>query len=198
VNRAYRITIVCGALPLLLGAGIFLAWLALEREWLMVAGIHTIYLGFGLFVVGLGSLGCYWWRASRAPEVPRDRMWSNIAGALVLLLANFPAAFGIVGAAVAVATRYRVVVHNRSAQPLNEIRLWGGGASAAIFSIAPQDTAERSLWFKGDGELKFEAKVGAKTLTTPVEGNVTNGGGGRAEVVVHEDGKVVVTHPGKR
>lgn len=195
MNRAYRIALICGALPLLLGVGIFLLWLATRRDALAIAGIYLIYLGLALFVVGLAALAVYGRKASRSREISRGKLLGNLATALVLLLANFPVAWGIIGGVVAIESRYLVVVHNESSRPLSQVRVSGGGASVAIFSIPPNDSTERSLWFQSDGELKFEAALEGRKLTQTIEGYVTHGGSGRADVFVGEDGEVTVAHP---
>jgi hypothetical protein len=165
VKSAYRIALICGAVPLLLGSLLFLLWIATTWDGLMTAGIFTIYGGLGLFFIGLVALTRYAWLALRAGELPRRKIAGSVATALLLLLANFPVAWGIVGAVVAIDTRYTIRVRNDSDQPLNHVRLFGGGATVAIFSIPAHSSTERSLWFQNEGELRFEATRESAQLT---------------------------------
>ena len=45
LNQWHRVAVICGAGPLLLGTGIFLAWLVVRWDWLMMAGGVVLYVG---------------------------------------------------------------------------------------------------------------------------------------------------------
>jgi hypothetical protein len=75
------------------------------------------------------------------------------------------------------------------------VRLFGGGATVAIFSIPAHGSTERSLWFQSHGELRFEATHESTQLNEPIDSYVVNGRGGRAEVRVDTAGKVTVRRP---
>ncbi|SIO67317.1 hypothetical protein SAMN05444166_8332 [Singulisphaera sp. GP187] len=40
----YKISLICGATPLFVGIAIFLLWLITRWDWLMAAGLLTLYL----------------------------------------------------------------------------------------------------------------------------------------------------------
>ena len=46
-----------GAAPLVFGIGIFIVWALVRADWLMFAGIATIYVGICALAAGLSCLG---------------------------------------------------------------------------------------------------------------------------------------------
>ena len=73
MNRVYRVALICGAAPLLIGVSIFILWLITRWDWLMMAGIFTLYGGVAIFVVGVLALARFCWLAFRTPGFPRRR-----------------------------------------------------------------------------------------------------------------------------
>ena len=61
MNQSFplRVALFCGICPLLLGVSIFLLWLATGWQWLMLAGIATIFCGTILVALGICSLAAY-------------------------------------------------------------------------------------------------------------------------------------------
>ena len=55
MNRALRVAVICGAIPLILGVTIFLTWLVFRWNWLELAGFILLYVGFAAFVVGVSD-----------------------------------------------------------------------------------------------------------------------------------------------
>jgi hypothetical protein len=105
MNRSYRAAILCGAVPLLTGISIFLLWLATRWEWLMVAGLLTLYGGVFFFVTGVMALANYCWIALRMPELPKRRVWRLTLACTLLLFSNFAVAGGIIKIVVSLAGR---------------------------------------------------------------------------------------------
>lgn len=192
MNAAYRIALFCGATPLAASALLFLLWIATKWNGLISAGVVIIYSGLALLAIGAMALLCYGWLAFRQRDLPRKKIWGAIASATALLCAQFPVAWGTAGAIVAIGTRYTVLVRNDSAQPLQHVLIYGPGASAAIFSIPPHASAERSLWFQGDGELRFEATRDNAKINGTIAPRVTREQTGRAEVLVNAAGQMTV------
>ena len=56
MNRAYRVALICGAIPFLVGVSIFMLWLIMRWGGLMMAGIYTLYGGVAIFLVGVLAL----------------------------------------------------------------------------------------------------------------------------------------------
>jgi hypothetical protein len=194
MNRAFRVALFCGALPLLVGISIFLLWLITRWDWLMMAGIFTLYGGVAIFFVGAIALARFCWLAFRTPELPRRRLWLSILGCAALLLSNFAVAGGITASVIAIETRYTVVVHNTSQQPLSGVRVFGGGCEADFGTIPPDSIVRRSFWIQHDGVLEFRAVRGTTTHTKTIDSYVTNSMGGHTTVTINPEGTISVSH----
>lgn len=198
MNRAYRVALVCGLLPILVGVSIFLLWLVMRWEWLIAAGIFTLYGGVALFFIGSVALACFCWFAFRSSDVSRKRLLFSTLGCAALLLSNFPIAARIVVAVVDIETRYAIVVHNTSDLPLEQVRVFGGGCDCFLGSIPPGDTATCFCRFHCDGRLEFCAVSGTTTHSQIIDGYVTGNMGGRAVVTIHPNGTISVIHDGDK
>lgn len=188
----------CGALPLAAGTSVFLLWLVLRWGWLMTAGAHIVCGGSVLFVVGAVVLAGFWVRARRAPEFPRPRLLRLTVAAALLLAANFPAAAGIIVAAMAVQTCYVAVIENRSPAVLNAVRITGGGCEVVFGHISPDTTRRRWFWIQRDGELTLHAVRDGVPVEETVDGYVTGGMGTRTVVTFGPDGTISVTNANER
>jgi hypothetical protein len=193
VTTSYRIAVLCGALPLAVGTLTFAAWILARAPWLMLAGLYTIICGLVLFLIGSSALAYYYRHAKSQTDLRRVRIATIACG--LLLLANFPVAAAITLAAVSIETRYVVVIHNHSQQPLRDARLIGGGCDSPLGTIPPGAAVTRSLWFHRDGELQLVATYQGSPRLETVEGYVTSGAGGQARVTLNEAGKLHVDHP---
>lgn len=190
-DRFYRVAFVCGAAPLLAGISVFLLWLLTRWGPLMVTGVLTICAGFGAFVMGCIALAIYCWRGLRSRDSNRRPVWLPTFVCAGLLLVNFPVAFGIVEAVIDVEMRYVVVIHNASGQPLDDVRVFGGGCDESFGSLAPGKTVRRRLRFRTDGDLQFRAVSGTTTLEANA-GYVTRDLAGAPTITVEPDGTVSV------
>ena len=126
MKLAYQIAVFCGAFPMACGTSLF----ALARtrwDWLMTAGLLTIFGGVAVFFVGTIALAHYRWLALRSPEMTPRRLRFRTLAAVGLLQSNFPLAVGYAAAAIAIDRCYTVVVHNASRQPLHHVQVVGGG-----------------------------------------------------------------------
>jgi hypothetical protein len=194
MNRSYRLALICGALPLLGGISIFLLWLISRWEWLMLAGVFTLYGGVAVFCVGVFALARFCWSAFRTPELPRQRLWLSTLGCAALLLSNFPVAGGIIYGALRIETQYTVMVRNGSQHPLNGVRVFGGGCEADFGTIPPGGSVRRSFWIQHDDQLEFRAVSGATMHAETIDGYVTNSLGGHTTVVLNPDATVSVSN----
>jgi hypothetical protein len=171
----YRLALLCGALPLIAGASVFFAWLVLRWEWLMWIGFPIIGSGIVLFFVGVFCLACYYASARNGDLESRRHLGRRLAVAVCLLLINFPTALGIVIAAENIHARYVVTIVNESAEPVEDVVVFGGGVNVDFGTLGPTARVRRS----------FHIRV--------VEGYVTNGIGGEKLVRILPDGTVVIT-----
>ena len=194
MDRTLRVAVLSGLLPLLIGVSLFLLWIITRWDWLMLAGAIALYGGLASFVIGAIALVRYCWAACRSAD-PSRRNWVPAAVACAaLLLMNFPTAGGIIAAVIAIETRYSVVVHNASPHALSDVRVYGGGCEADLGTIPPGGFARRSFWIQRDGELEFRAASSSTTHHLLIDGYVTNGMGGRTEVVVEPNGSISVSN----
>jgi hypothetical protein len=186
VKGAYRVALLCGTVPLVVGLSVFLLWLLTRADGLMLLGVFVLFGGLAFFAVGVLALGRYCWLAFRESRLPA-RFWAATIACALLLLSNFPAAGAIMYAADALHSRYTVVVRNESGRPLEDVRVTGGGCEVVFGLIAPGDDEQRSFWIQHDGVLRIRADGLAEQ---PISGYVTNGMGGRTTVTVRADGTV--------
>lgn len=192
LNRPHRVAWLCGAVPLFLGTAIFLLWLIVRWDWLVIAGGVVLFAGVPVVVVGFGALARFWWVTSRTPNVSPRRLRVATLASAGLLLTNFPVAAVIVWAALAIDTRYTVVVHNASQVQLDRVRVFGGGCDASYGSLPPGATASRSFWIRGDGVIVLRASSGDDGLEQSISSYVTVGGGGHLTVTVEQDKRIAV------
>lgn len=192
VDNFYRVAIFCGAAPLIAGVGTFLLWTITRWPFLMNLGIWILYGGGVLFVIGCVALLMHFALEAKALYSTRRAAWSRGLRALFLLLVNFPAAAVILSAAIFLESQYTVTIHNRTPHPLQQTRVEGGGVHVEIGTIPPGDSERRALRFMGDGNLRFTARYQGKTIERQVEGYVTSGLGGDAEIILTERNGVKV------
>ena len=96
MKTSLKAALVLGAAPLVIGLAIFALWVLTRAEWLMGAGVVTIYGGIAVIVGAAVCLVTYVWRSWRSRSVARGRLVWQTIGVLALFLANFVAAGGAV------------------------------------------------------------------------------------------------------
>lgn len=189
MKGAYRVALLCGALPLVAGTSIFALWVVTRSELLMAAGALLLFVGLALFAVGVVALGRYCWLALRMSEPP-PRFWPATALAAALLLSNFPAAGLILLKVADLESRYTVVVRNESQDPLEGVHVAGGERVYAAFgSIPTGQTMTRSFRIRHEGALELHAGGG----TTTIDGYVSADEEATAFVTIGPGGGVSVT-----
>jgi hypothetical protein len=192
MDRTFRVAVLSGLLPLLVGVSLFVLWIITRWDWLVAGGFVMLYGGLVSFLIGAIALACYCWAASRSADPPRRKWVPSALACAALLLSNFPTAGGIIAAVITIETCYSVVVHNASQQALIDVRVYGGGCEADLGTIPPGGLAQRSLWIQHDGELEFRAVSSSTNHHMTIDGYVTNGMGGRAVVFVEPNGTISV------
>jgi uncharacterized membrane protein YdcZ (DUF606 family) len=192
MNRAYRLSLACGIVPLVAGVGIFLAWVVTRQDWLMTAGMITLVAGFIAFCVGAVALGRFCWLAIRKEHIPRTKVWSKARWSAGLLVVNFPVAAAIIVGVIAIETRYTVRIINDLSQPLHEVRVYGGGVDRRFGTMEPGTTRRQGFWIQQDGELTLEMKLGPTLVQTNIDGYVTQNLGGDVRVTVNADSSITI------
>jgi len=125
--RLLKLAFLCGALPLVTGTLGFLTWLVTRWDWLMLAGLVTIFLGLVWFVMGAICLSIHLHRSDQlaSPEHRRQNCLALIT--VCLLLINFPAAYYYTAWASDISTRYTLIVVNESGQHIESVRVSAPG-----------------------------------------------------------------------
>jgi hypothetical protein len=182
--------LVCGALPLVLGTSVFVFWLFTGWTIFEIAGAMVLVCGPIVFLLGICFLLGYLLTTYANGRKPA---WLAVVVAAIVLLSNFPAAAAIIMAVGHIESRYTVTIRNASQEPFTDVRLAGGGLDESLGTIAPGQTATRDLWFAADGRLDLTARLGNAPVSAAVEGYVTPGMGGRAEVIVESADTVRVS-----
>jgi hypothetical protein len=186
--NAYRLAILCGAVPLALGVLTFASWLATGWRELMMAGLIVLYLGFAAFIIGVMAVTRFLIAARESGQVSFKKARRKALAASALLLANFPAAAAIIFAVGLLETTYSVTVVNASGGAVDEVRLFGGGRDVSLGSIAAGGRSRARLRFREDGVLEIQVFRGTASETEMIVGYVSPGQGGRMTVIIEADG----------
>jgi hypothetical protein len=163
LNRAHRVAAFCGAAPLVLATVTFLLWLVTRQAWPMFAGVFLLYAGLGAFVLGIGCAVRAWRMARHDPDRAKRRSAVSIRACVLLLLANIPAAAGMMWAASTIEARSAVSIRNDSRQQLSDVHVIGGGCDISIGVVPPHSRTTRSfravhedygMTFRADNEIR--------------------------------------------
>ncbi len=190
MSKLIKAAWILAALPLVIGVGIFVAWLVTRAFWLMYAGMLTIYAGVASVFLAIVCVIAAIIIAKMQKESPRRRVSHHVLGVLILVISNFIAAGVCVVAVVVIQTRYTITVVNQSDQPLQDVSVLGGGVHAYLGDIPPGGTASDSFWIGSDGELVLTATHGSDNIDTIVDDYVTNGMGADLHVTLDKAGEV--------
>ena len=190
MKASLKVALFLGVAPLVTGMVIFAAWVLSRAEWLMAAGVITIYVGMCAVAVGAVCLAVYLWQSWRSKAIARRRLVCQAIAVLGLFLANFLAAGGAAFAAIVIDTRYTVSVTNQTNVPLESARIEGGGVDIPLGIIAPGATVKRSFRIEHDGKLVLKGAQGTKILEATIDGYVTNSLGGDKIVIIESNGTV--------
>ena len=160
MDRPYRIALMCGIAPQTVGIAIFLLWLVTRWEWLVGAGLVTIYAGVFSVLIGAIALAMSTFDFSDARSSPGRRRFA-LALAAALLVANFPMAAAVSFGALTIMTAYVVTIHNDSGAPLHDVRsLWRllrrtvhqGNAPSRLHQALPLVQLRRRAHIRGHHE----------------------------------------------
>lgn len=182
VERFYRIALLCGALPLIVGIGIYILWLVTEWDPLMVAGIFTIWGGLACVAIGFVCAAIYAvkLRATGASPSPIAR---RVAKPLGLMLLNLPVALIIFSLAWTTITRYELRLTNDSDAVIARFGMVAPGVEEVFDNVRPGESRSVGVHFEGDGSFKYEAEIGGVASAGLIEGYVTHNLGGEMSAV---------------
>ncbi|HWB06384.1 MAG TPA: hypothetical protein VG796_25395 [Verrucomicrobiales bacterium] len=192
MNRAYRVALFCGLVPLLAGVSIFLLWCVTRWNWLMTAGGYMLLAGTLCIGIGAIALDRFQRTASKSPHLSTRRMWWMFTGCCMLFFSNFVTAGGIIGAVYYIQTGYTLTVHNHTKSPLSATRVTGGGCDADFGTIPPGASAERTFRTQQDGWLDLQTVEGSTARTHAIDDYVSRNRGADTAVFVEPDDRVTV------
>ncbi|MCD6050362.1 MAG: hypothetical protein K0Q55_1765 [Verrucomicrobia bacterium] len=189
--RLLKLAFLCGVLPLVTGTLVFLTWLVTRWDWLMLAGLITIFLGLVWFVMGAICLSIHLHRRGQiAPPERRRQNWLAFTTA-GLLLVNFPAAYYYTAWASGISTRYTLIVVNESGQHMESVMVSAPGVKREFGPIQAGGQVKRHLNFFGDGRMDFKAKASTETAGM-IDGYAMGSMGGKKVVRLKPDGAYTV------
>ena len=190
----YVAAVICGALPLLGGAGVFAAWLTERSESLMVTGLFVIAGGCIVFLVGCGFLRAYinYHRRGRRLEPAVRR---KVIAASLLLFSNFPAAFGCVALADHLWRTHTVRVVNASPSRIDRFVVTAPGIRSNLGPIEPGQRREISFKVLHEGELAYDMLQNDQPSSGVLSGYVEDGRASAHTLTVSKSGTVHTRSP---
>jgi hypothetical protein len=192
MSRFLFAAVLCGATPLVVGTGIFVAWLLLRWHSLKDAGITTIMAGTVAFAVGCLCLMIHVAESRRNKRVsPRRMDWKSM-GTIALLVINFPIAAAYVAAAIHIETRYSVTVINESPGRIEAFRVVGCGVDVDFGTIESQSRVCRSFNIRHDDYLNFRAILEDSEISGTVDYYMTHVRGADKTIILKPDNSFVV------
>jgi hypothetical protein len=154
-TRLYRVSVICGAIPLIVGGTVFLLFWLTRSSLFATLGFFTVLGGVLLFGVGAISLAVFSfqvWRAGR-DSFRRWRGWIGLA--LVLLCSNFPAAVACIEVGTDLMSTIYITVQNSGTTTIDSFEItWPGGVQE-VGPIAPGASASTSFVDRIEGDVNF-------------------------------------------
>ncbi|MHC4563105.1 MAG: hypothetical protein ACYS8X_10070 [Planctomycetota bacterium] len=185
------LAVICGVLPLVAGLIVLSTYCFVDSEELAAFGVVIIVIGFGLFLLGLLGLSLYVWSARRAGRKGGDYGWPA-ALALVVLLANFPAAFlSLVAGAKIDGARYRVYVINTASKPIQMCHLVGGGVDIDLKTIPAKSQVTQWFFVRRDSQLMLTGQFEGHRIEQAVDRTLRRWEGEELYITVEDDGDVI-------
>lgn len=184
----YRLCLICGLGPLLVGGVIYALWLPLASETLVFAGV--LLLPFCALSVLAGLLML--WPAARglknenAPDRPR-----KIMVALFCLLLNIPAAAGAMLHAHYVHSLYPVMVINDSDSAITSLTFTDPlGQEQTLAAIPAHSRMDKRIPFYGEGAVHYHLVREGRADKGILIGYITNGLSSHVTLRVDATGKI--------
>lgn len=190
MNKWYWIAQACGILPLIVGTGLFTAWVLLHRDWLLYAGVLAVpglllLIGFGFFATARFI--------RRAHHHKRPYIARSLLATLILLL-NFPVGTGFAYLALEIKTTYVVTIENNSRQEIKDIKIIDpSGKEFLAPAILPQEEAQHNLHFDGEGQVKYQYQIAETVQSGVLFGYITSNMGGQAHVIIDGSGNALIS-----
>ncbi len=176
--------------PLAVGVGVYAAWRLTRWSAWIQAGLLTMVVG-GVGVVLAGILLTAHVVRQRGEGAPWGEALGGAVAPAALAVLAVVTGLGLASSALDRMSDHVVTVRNQSRGVVRGVEVFGGGASHVWADLEPGESETATLRVRQDGVLEYRATVGGETRGGVIEGYVTPGmPGGRATVVIREDGTV--------
>ncbi len=189
MNQFHKIALWCGLTPLAIGTVVYISWFILRYEWLMLAGMFTLFSGFALFGAGIICISIYFYKA-KANSLPGYKRKSIITTAI--LLVNLPVAAVMLVLAYHEISSSNITIANVSKYTIKNLYLTDGLRRYYIDNIPAQDSRSRSILFEIEGEILYNYSINGKYHTGIIIGYVTSGMGATVVMTITESGSAEV------
>jgi hypothetical protein len=189
MNIWYKLSLICGLTPLVLGGMIFFSWLVIRANWLMLAGGYNILAGLVFFICGLLFLLAYGQKERKKGNAyPVKRSLISLG----ILLSNFPAAvLAIYSADYVNGTSVATVINNSSFEA-KDLVLSERDQSYSFPPISPGQKVTKYFHFKYEGSVYYRLSLNGSIQKGVMFGYVTGGMGDRAAMVIKKDETVEI------
>jgi hypothetical protein len=189
MNSWYKISLICGFTPLILGILIFFSWVVTEAPWLQLVGIINIIAGFCLFIVGIFCLGIYLYKAKK---IKVRGYFKRSLFSLLILLINYPVAASAIYTANYIMSTSTVIIENYSSFEITQFRLTEREDIYQIEPIRPKGKTEKKYHFKYEGSVYYTFLLNGKKYKGLMFGYVSSGIKITSVMVISENGEVNV------
>ncbi|MHC4893778.1 MAG: hypothetical protein ACYTFV_10530 [Planctomycetota bacterium] len=187
MNRPFALSLFFGALPLVLGTAIFGAWVFTRNELWIAAGLGIMGLGTLIVPVAILCLVLGFDKFRKEARLTTGGIAWRVFGSLGLILVNFPAAFGLVIAAILLEERCVVVLTNETPFEARDWSLSWPGDEVHVQRWASGESQRFAFWCDGEGPIQLSiADLGGQPVEVTVEEYGGSGLGGRWEVTLLE------------
>ena len=204
MNKWFRISVTCGALPLTAGVLTYFIWLLTRWSWLTMAGLFIIYSGMALVLIGTLGLIVFVWKSFKKKE-SRKKIFFQALTSGFLLLINFPVAAGIILSFMDIQTEYVITVVNESTDEIQSFTVTGDIKPIYFGTIAPNSRVKRRTHIEQDAHLELSGVAisgsgtkNGKRIEGVVDDYVSNGLAGHKTVIINSNGDLRVIDEDRR
>jgi hypothetical protein len=189
MNKWYLKSLICGMVPLLFGITIFLFWLATRAHILMIIGLLNITAGLIFFAIGLFAVVKYIFESKKNNS---KNYYLKAIIALLILIANFPAAIGIVGAVEHIRSQWTVIIENKSDFNIEGLYLHTGIEKLELGNITKGSYVEKKYHFSHEGRVNYFFRHNKKEHEGILIGYTTPGLGGFVRLSIDSQNQLAI------
>ena len=187
----YRVAVFCAVVPLVVGVTTLALYALTFWDTLQLVGAFTIVAGSILCFIGLVCVTVFYIGLRRC-DIELRRPWSlRATRTATLLVGNVPIAMVCAVIGIYLTGLFRVTLVNESGAPITQITLTSPGETVQIARLDPGESRQVYLSIDNDGEVMLTATQNGQRVQESVAGYVTNGMGGKADVMFTRAGRAV-------